>query len=157
MVSFPPQSAVQSRSAAREGGAAPSSAVPVVGVCVINSTPAPLPSIWTIGAGSTGVDRHRGPSNLVKRDYPRARPVSWPVVRAVTLDDVARMPRPGTTAPEHVSFSPDGRTLTFLAPPPGTASLARVLWSHDLETGTQDVLFSPRGEGVTEAAVSQEE
>ena len=87
----------------------------------------------------------------------RPDPVSWPVVRAVTLDDVARMPRPGTTAPEHVSFSPDGRTLTFLAQPPGSASLARVLWSHDLETGTQDVLFSPRGEGVTEAAVSQEE
>lgn len=78
-------------------------------------------------------------------------------MRAITLDDVARMPRPGTTGPEQVAFSPDGGTITFLAPPPGAATLARVLWSHDVATGKQEVLFAPRGEGVTDAAVSREE
>ena len=78
-------------------------------------------------------------------------------MRAITLDDVARLPRPGTTGPEQISFSPDGRTLTFLAPPQGDSSLARVLWTHDVQTGKQEVLFAPRGAGVTDASVSQEE
>jgi len=73
------------------------------------------------------------------------------------LDDVARLPRPGTTGPEQISFSPDGRTLTFLAPPLGESSLARVLWTHDVESGKQEVLFAPRGAGVTDASVSREE
>ena len=86
-----------------------------------------------------------------------SRAVSWAAVRAITLDDVARMPRPGTTGPEQISFSNDGRMLTFLAPPHGDSSLARVLWSHEVETGKQEVLFAPRGTGVTDASVSREE
>lgn len=83
--------------------------------------------------------------------------VSWAAVRAITLDDVAHLPRPGTTGPEQISFSPDGRTLTFLAPPSGDPSLARVLWTHDVGSGKQEVLFAPRGAGVTDASVSREE
>ncbi|HEV2686713.1 MAG TPA: S9 family peptidase, partial [Actinomycetota bacterium] len=78
-------------------------------------------------------------------------------MRAITLEDVARLPRPGTTGPEQIAFSPDGRTLTFLAPPAGDSSLARVLWTHDVESGKQEVLFAPRGAGVTDASVSREE
>ena len=78
-------------------------------------------------------------------------------MRPITLDDVARMPRPGTTGPEQIAFSPDGRTLTFLAPPHGGATLSRVLWKHDVRTGAQEVLFEPRGSGVTDAAVTREE
>ena len=79
-------------------------------------------------------------------------------MRLVTLDDVARLPRPGTTGPEQVAFSPDNRVLTFLAPPPGPSTLERVLWSHDVETGEQRVLFAPpRGARVTDASVSHEE
>src|SRR5207249_9851229 len=78
-------------------------------------------------------------------------------MRAVTLEDVAHLPRPGTTGPEQLAFSPDGRTLTFLAPPPGESSLARVLWTHDVASGKQEVLFAPRGAGVTDVSVSREE
>ena len=78
-------------------------------------------------------------------------------VRKITIEDVARLPRPGTTAPELLSFSPDGKTLTFLAPPEGTRGMTRVLWTHDVATGEQRVLFAPSGEGVTEATVSLQE
>ncbi|HJT37052.1 MAG TPA: DPP IV N-terminal domain-containing protein, partial [Actinomycetota bacterium] len=78
-------------------------------------------------------------------------------MRPITLDDVARMPRPGTTGPEQIAFSPDGRVLTFLAPPEGGPLSSRVLWKHDIETGSQEVLFAPRGAGVTDASVSHEE
>jgi dipeptidyl-peptidase-4 len=78
-------------------------------------------------------------------------------VRKITIDDVARLPRPGTTAPELLSFSPDGKTLTFLAPPEGAHGMARVLWAHDVATGEQRVLFAPSDEGVTEATVSLQE
>jgi len=78
-------------------------------------------------------------------------------VRPVNLDDVARLPRPGTTIPERLRFSPDGKTLTFLFPPPGETGLQRVLWSHDVATGEQKVLFAPEGQGATEASVSAEE
>ena len=78
-------------------------------------------------------------------------------MRRITIDDVARLPRPGTTGPELFSFSPDGRTLTYLAPPAGARGLTRVLWTHDVASGRQRVLFAPSGEGVTDAAVSREE
>jgi dipeptidyl-peptidase-4 len=78
-------------------------------------------------------------------------------VRKVTLDDVARLPRPGTTAPELIRFSPDGATVTYLYPPPGASGLARVLWSVDVGGGNARVLFAPSGEGTTEASVSAEE
>jgi dipeptidyl-peptidase-4 len=79
-------------------------------------------------------------------------------VRKITIDDVARLPRPGTTAPESLSFSPDGKTLAYLAPPEGArGGMARVLWAHDVTTGEKHVLFAPAGEGVTETTVSLEE
>ena len=78
-------------------------------------------------------------------------------MRPITLDDVARLPRPGTTGPEAASFSPDGRTLTYLAPPEGARGMARVLWAHDVETGAARVLFAPPGEGVSETTVSLQE
>ncbi|MGZ4209727.1 MAG: DPP IV N-terminal domain-containing protein [Actinomycetota bacterium] len=78
-------------------------------------------------------------------------------MRAVTLEDVARQPRPGTTAPEQLRFSPDGKTLAFLYLPPGSSGLTRVLWALDVATGARAVLFEPEGEGATDATVSREE
>jgi dipeptidyl-peptidase-4 len=84
--------------------------------------------------------------------------VSLAAVRKIAIDDIARLPRPGTVVPESLSFSPDGKTLTYLAPPEGArGGMARVLWAHDVATGAQRVLFAPAGEGVTEATVSLEE
>src|SRR6266571_2197495 len=67
--------------------------------------------------------------------------VSFGAMRRITIEDVARLPRPGTTAPELFSFSPDGKTLTFLAPPEGRSGLERVLWAHDVASGEQRILF----------------
>src|SRR5687767_9718852 len=73
----------------------------------------------------------------------------------LTLDLVARYPRPGTAIPGKISFSPDGRLLTYLHAADG--GLARVLHAMDVATGATRVLFSPPGAGVTDANVSREE
>src|SRR5207248_11599920 len=78
-------------------------------------------------------------------------------VRRITVGDVARLPRPGTTGPEALSFSPDGKTLTYLAPLPGARGMTRALWAHDVATGEERVLFAPSGEGVTDTTVSPSE
>ncbi|HZN63217.1 MAG TPA: S9 family peptidase [Planctomycetota bacterium] len=73
----------------------------------------------------------------------------------LTLDLVARYPRPGTAIPGKIAFSPDGRLLTYLHAPEG--GLARVLHAMDVATGATRVLFAPPGGGVTDANVSREE
>ena len=73
----------------------------------------------------------------------------------LTLDLVARFPRPGTVVPGKLAFSPDGRLVTFLFARDG--GLARDLWALDLDTGERRVLFTPPGEGVTDQNVSREE
>jgi len=73
----------------------------------------------------------------------------------LTLDLVARFPRPGTAVPGKISFSPDGKLLTYLHSEEG--GLSRVLWAMDVATGARRVLFAPPSEGVTDANVSREE
>ncbi|HKB17348.1 MAG TPA: DPP IV N-terminal domain-containing protein, partial [Planctomycetota bacterium] len=73
----------------------------------------------------------------------------------LTLDLVARYPRPGTAIPGKIAFSPDGRLLTYLHAPEG--GLARVLHAMEVATGATRVLFAPPGGGVTDANVSREE
>ncbi len=75
-------------------------------------------------------------------------------MRQVTLDDVARFPRPGLSGPGKISFTPDGRRVVFLWAEDG--GLRRVLWELDPATGRRSVLFDP-GAGVTDANVSREE
>src|SRR5262245_59057993 len=73
----------------------------------------------------------------------------------LTLDLVARFPRPGTVVPGKISFSPDGALLTYLHSEEG--GLSRVLWAMDVATGAKRVLFAPPDGGVTDANVSREE
>lgn len=73
----------------------------------------------------------------------------------LTLDLVARYPRPGTAIPGKIAFSPDGRLLTYLHASDG--GLARVLHAMDVATGATRVLFAPPDGGVTDANVSREE
>ncbi|HLG43115.1 MAG TPA: prolyl oligopeptidase family serine peptidase [Planctomycetota bacterium] len=73
----------------------------------------------------------------------------------ITLDDVARFPRPGTAAPARLRFSPDGKRLTYLWSEAGT--LARTLWEVDLATGERREIVRPPDEGATDANVSREE
>jgi dipeptidyl-peptidase-4 len=51
----------------------------------------------------------------------------------LTLADVAHYPRPGTTAPRRVEFTPDGAAVTYLFS--GAGTLEQQLWRHDLATG----------------------
>jgi dipeptidyl-peptidase-4 len=74
----------------------------------------------------------------------------------VTLEDVARLPAPGTSAPTAIAFSPDGRSVTYLLA--GAADLERRLYALDLESGeTTALLGDAAAAGVTEAALSPEE
>ena len=52
-------------------------------------------------------------------------------VGAITADDVGTLPRPGTTIPGSMAFSPDGRYLTYLLAP-DASSLTRRLFSRVL-------------------------
>jgi dipeptidyl-peptidase 4 len=75
--------------------------------------------------------------------------------RALTPEDVATYPLPGTAIPGDFAFSPDDRLITFLHSADG--SLTRQLYALDPETGTQRVLVMPPGGGLQEENVSLEE
>ncbi len=55
------------------------------------------------------------------------------VERTLTLEDVARYPRPGTTVPRRVEFTPDGGALAYLHSAAGT--LVQQLWLYDIAWG----------------------
>src|SRR5438045_4248351 len=75
----------------------------------------------------------------------------------ITIEDVARFPRPGTAIPGKLAFAPDGSAVTFLASARG--DLVRELFQVDLETGARSLLLGAAdvGGGATEANVSREE
>lgn len=75
-------------------------------------------------------------------------------MRPVTLDDVAKFPRPGMALPGRLAFSPDGKAITFLQA--RGEGLERVLWTLDPATGRREILFAP-STGVTDENVSREE
>lgn len=74
--------------------------------------------------------------------------------RAVTFQDIARMPAPGMNVPVAARFSPDGRLVTYLYSSEGT--LTRELWALDLENGREWRLLEPPA-ADTDATVSREE
>src|SRR6476469_254787 len=61
-----------------------------------------------------------------------------PTQTKLTLADVARYPRPGTTAPRRVAFTPDGAAVTYLFSGEGT--LEQQLWRFDLASGERRTL-----------------
>jgi len=78
-----------------------------------------------------------------------------PIPRRLTLDAVAHYPRPGTSAPAHIAFSPDGRLLTYLYSERG--DLVRDLWALDLETGQRHILVAAGATPDSDDTVSPEE
>ncbi|MCA9689570.1 MAG: DPP IV N-terminal domain-containing protein, partial [Myxococcales bacterium] len=74
---------------------------------------------------------------------------------ALTLEEVATYPKPGTLEPNHVAFSPDDATISYLESP--DKSLSRELIAFDPATGARTMLFSPPGGGITEDNLSREE
>lgn len=73
----------------------------------------------------------------------------------LTFADVARFPRPGTTIPGGLGFTPDSRALTYLFSAEG--SLVRSLWRLDLATGERTVIAGPPPASTSETALSREE
>ena len=75
----------------------------------------------------------------------------------ITLEEVARYPRPGMSVPGRIAFAPDGKTVTFLYSAEG--SLRRDLWQMDVATAERSVLLTAAGlgGGASEANVSIEE
>jgi dipeptidyl-peptidase-4 len=53
--------------------------------------------------------------------------------KQLSLEDVARYPRPGMNAPGRVEFTLDSQKVAYLLGAPG--SLARELWTYDVGSG----------------------
>ena len=75
--------------------------------------------------------------------------------RPISIEDVARLPEPGLSAPSAIRFSPDDRLVTFLSNLKG--GLTQALYAFDPATGEQHLLATAPGGGVKEGELSLEE
>jgi dipeptidyl-peptidase-4 len=75
--------------------------------------------------------------------------------KRLSVDDISRLPLPGTDIPGSVTFTPDGGALTYLRSTDG--SLVRSLWRHDLESGERRILAGPLAEAAREESLGHEE
>ncbi|KAL3671881.1 hypothetical protein V7S43_002549 [Phytophthora oleae] len=75
----------------------------------------------------------------------------------IALEDVAKMPAPGLSAPANVSFSPDGRIVAFLHAPGAQNGLSRQLYALDVTSRRVSLLAAPPNQGNTEGNLSLEE
>jgi len=73
----------------------------------------------------------------------------------LTAELVARVPRPGMSAPGAISYSPDMSYVTYLFSE--RADLVCDLWRLDLKTGRREKWLTPPDQGVSEANVSRQE
>ena len=63
--------------------------------------------------------------------------------KGLKFEDIARLPRPGSSAPSYISFSPDNKLLTFLHAEGD--DLQRQLYSLDLSSLKQEIFVQPPG------------
>ena len=70
----------------------------------------------------------------------------------ISIEQVARYPRPGMGGPARWAFTPDGSGITYLASEGG--GLVRSLWLYDIRTGERRALAGPAGGG---GPISREE
>lgn len=70
----------------------------------------------------------------------------------ISIEQVARYPRPGMGGPMRWSFTPDGSGIAYLASDNG--GLVRSLWLYDIATGERRALAGPAGGG---GPISREE
>ncbi len=73
----------------------------------------------------------------------------------IALNDIVQFPLPGQNVPGSMTFSPDGRFLTYLFSPDG--NLVRQLYAFDLESGSQRLLIAPPTGSDDEENLSLEE
>ena len=72
----------------------------------------------------------------------------------VALEDIARLPLPGTSAPTSIAFSPDGAVVSYLLA--GPEDLDRRLYALDVKTGQTRLLLEPKAD-IAETDLSPEE
>jgi len=73
----------------------------------------------------------------------------------LTLEEVARYPRPGTVGPRQITVTPDGRAVAYLLAAPG--SLTQDLWTYGLASGERGQITDAAGQVVPEEDLSLEE
>ena len=61
----------------------------------------------------------------------------------ISIEQVARYPRPGMGGPARWAFTPDGRSIAYLASEGG--GLLRSLWLYDIASGDRQALAGPAG------------
>ncbi len=67
--------------------------------------------------------------------------------RQLTLEDVARYPRPGMNAPNHIEFTPDSQKVAYLLGTSG--SLIQELWTYDVDSGERRQLTEMASHAVS--------
>ncbi|GCE29972.1 peptidase S9 [Dictyobacter alpinus] len=75
----------------------------------------------------------------------------------LSLEDVARYPRPGMDAPGGIAFTPDGQKVTYRQS--ATGSLAQELWSYDLSRGERrqlTQLASGKADATSQISLEEE-
>ena len=60
------------------------------------------------------------------------------VSSSISVEDVARLPRPGTSAPTSFAFSPDSSLVTYLY---GGGNLSQQLYALDLKEKVRRLVF----------------
>ncbi|HEX6140219.1 MAG TPA: DPP IV N-terminal domain-containing protein [Candidatus Limnocylindria bacterium] len=73
----------------------------------------------------------------------------------ITIEEIGRLPLPGTAVPGSIAFAPDGSGITFLHDPGG--ALVRSLWWLDLASGERMLLAGPSERALDEASLSDDE
>ncbi len=67
--------------------------------------------------------------------------------RQLTLEDVARYPRPGMDTPDRVKFTPDSQKVAYLLGTSG--SLIQELWTYDVDSGERRQLTEMASDAVS--------
>lgn len=75
--------------------------------------------------------------------------------KQITIEDIARLPRPGWAIPGELRFSPDDRLISYLHSPDG--SLVRQLSALDIQSQARELLVAPPGGGASEENLSLDE
>ncbi len=73
----------------------------------------------------------------------------------ISIEQVARYPRPGMSVPGVVRFTPDSRAVTYVYSAEG--NLIRSLWRFEIATGERRIIAGPPAASTSEAQLSREE
>lgn len=75
--------------------------------------------------------------------------------KKISLEEVARYPRPGMSGPRRVEFMPDSQKVTYLFSEGGT--LVQQLWAYNLKTGERQQITGTISVDTSEETLSREE